>query len=249
MNADIENSEALSGPIKLSIGFTLVTKTQPLQDCWNELFCNDTLDSTKERVINLNGHLNDPVRAGEIIIFTTSEPESDDDHAELDVVITDASLRSKGLAELTNEQSELHYTYFEVLENKFVEYWNAGTPSDGFAAMGAVVGTIASGMERNLANVTSNLAKLDKLYLAYLSKTINKKGFIEQRQVLTGTLNKSLDNLTKKTLNIPIDLKLKDSLGLRSTKSLIHNASEILNKGSVEGWAFALLIPRNGSKK
>ncbi len=48
------------------------------------------------------------------------------------------------------------------------------------------------------------------------------------------TLNKSLDKLTKKTLNIPIDQNLKKSLGINSTKSLIHNAGEILENGSVE---------------
>ncbi len=227
------NADVLSGPIKFSIGFTQVTKTQPLEDCWNELFCNDTLDSTKERVINLNGHLNNPVRAGEIIILTTDEPENDDERAELDAIITDASLASKGLAELTDEQAELHHNYFEVFAAKFLEYLDKGTPADGFAIMGAGVGSVASGMQRHLEGVTSNISKLDKLYLAYLSKSINKKGFIEQRQILTGTLNKSLDNLTKKTLSIPTDLKLKDSLGLGSTKSLVHNASEMSNKGSV----------------
>ncbi len=233
VNADVVNSETLSGPIKFSIGFTQVTKTQTLEDCWGELFCNNTLDSTKERVMNLNSHLNNPVRAGEIIIFTTSEPENDDERAELETIITDASLASKGLAELTDEQAELHDNYFEVFAAKFLEYLDKGTPADGFAIMGAGVGSVASGMQRHLEGVTSNISKLDKLYLAYLSKSINKKGFIEQRQILTGTLNKSLDNLTKKTLNIPTDLKLKDSLGLGSTKSLVHNASEMSNKGSV----------------
>ena len=176
VNADVVNSETLSGPIKFSIGFTQVTKTQPLEDCWNELFCNDTLDSTKERVMKRNGHLNNPVRAGEIIIFTTSEPENDDERAELETIITDTSLASKGLAELTDEQAELHDNYFEVFAAKFLEYLDKGTPADGFAIMGAGVGSVASGMQRHLEGVTSNISKLDKLYLAYLSKSINKKG-------------------------------------------------------------------------
>jgi len=226
---DIDNS----GASKFTIGFTRVTKKQSQEDCWNELFCEDTLDSTKERIMNLNSHLNNPVRTGEIIILTTGEPESDDEHAELDTIMTDVTLASKELVKLTDEQEKLHDTYFEVLVAKLVEYMDAGLPRDGFAIMGAGVGSIADGMARHLQNVADNVSKLDALYISHMGKNINKKGFLAQRKPLMEVLNKSLDNLTKKVLSIPADLKLKKSLGL-STKSLIHNANEILEQGSVD---------------
>lgn len=212
------------------IAFTQVTKTQSLEDCWNELFCDDTPDSTKERVKNTNRHLNDPVRAGEIIILPTTDNKS----AELDILLEEATLASTGLAELTDEQAQLHHTYFEVLENTFVEYWNAGSPADGFAYMGATVGTIAPAMAEHLRGVSSTLSQLDKIFLDFMSKKMDKPSFIAQRKSVTDTLNKRLDNLTKKTLNIPIDQDFKKALGINSTKSLIHNAGEILENGSVE---------------
>ncbi|MGR6838830.1 hypothetical protein ACU5DF_06820 [Aliivibrio wodanis] len=46
-------------------------------------------------------------------------------------------------------------------------------------------------------------------------------------------IDKQLDKLTQKTLNIPVNKSIKKTLGVNSTKSLIHNADEILKEGSV----------------
>lgn len=215
------------------LGWMQADKTQTQEELFSGLYTEETLDKHKALIKKYNTHLNEPVRQGEMIIFLTMEPVEQKDINKLIVLKEECQVASEGLCQLTEEQLQVHQTYFEVIENKLIEYWNAGMPKDGFAYMGTAIGTVAPAMKKNLENVSSTLAKLDELYLKMLSKKLDRSSFTQQRQTLKEILDKQLDKLTQKTLNIPVNKSIKKTLGVNSTKSLIHNADEILKEGSV----------------
>ncbi|RYU47970.1 hypothetical protein ERW49_02625 [Aliivibrio finisterrensis] len=215
------------------LGWMQADKTQTQEELFSSLYTEETLDKHKALIKKYNTHLNEPVRQGEMIILLTMEPVEQKDINKLIVLKEECQVASEGLCKLTEEQLQVHQTYFEVIENKLIEYWNTGMPTDGFAYMGTAIGTVAPAMKKNLENVSSTLAKLDELYLKMLSKKLDRSSFTQQRQALKEILDKQLDKLTQKTLNIPVNKSIKKTLGVHSTKSLIHNADEILKEGSV----------------
>ncbi len=228
----IANLKELEEQIEFQLGFARVEESQSLTDYWEQEL-SGVSSKTKSLIQKHNQHLNDPLIPGEMVIFLTKEPSSEEEKNKLTSLKDNSIIASEELGKLSSDQMELHQAYFEVIENKFVEYWNTGKPSDSFAYMGTAVGTIAPGMQRNLENVSSSLKKMDRLYLDLLAKKIDRASFVRQRQGLKKILDKQLDKLTQQTLKIPVDQGLKESLGINSTKSLIHNADEILNTGSV----------------
>ncbi|MGR6832064.1 hypothetical protein [Aliivibrio wodanis] len=215
------------------LGWMQADKTQTQEELFSGLYTEETLDKHKALIKKYNTHLNEPVRQGEMIILLTMEPVKQEDINKLIVLKEECQVASEGLCQLTEEQLQVHQTYFEVIENKLIEYWNTGMPKDGFAYMGTAIGTVAPAMKKNLENVSSTLSKLDELYLKMLSKKLDRSSFTQQRQALKEILDKQLDKLTQKTLNIPVNKSIKKTLGVHSTKSLIHNADEILKEGSV----------------
>ncbi|WP_179000541.1 LysM peptidoglycan-binding domain-containing protein [Vibrio parahaemolyticus] len=228
----IANLKEVEEQIEFQLGFARVEESQSLSDYWEQAL-SGVSSKTKSLIQEHNQHLNDPLIPGEMVIFLTKEAPSEEDKAKLKSLKDNSVLASEELGKLSSDQIELHQAYFEVIENKLVEYWNTGKPSDSFAYMGAAVGTIAPAMQKNLENVSSSLKKMDRLYLDLLAKKIERSSFVRQRQGLKKILDKQLDKLTQRTLKIPVDQGLKTSLGIDSTKSLIHNADEILKAGSV----------------
>lgn len=228
----IANLKEIEEQIEFQLGFARVEESQSLSDYWEQAL-SGVSSKTKSLIQEHNQHLNDPLIPEEMVIFLTKEPSSEEDKAKLKSLKDNSVLVSEELGKLSSDQIELHQAYFEVIENKLVEYWNTGKPSDSFAYMGSAVGTIAPAMQKNLENVSSSLKKMDRLYLDLLAKKIDRSSFTRQRLGLKKILDKQLDKLTQRTLKIPIDQGLKESLGINSTKSLIHNADEILKTGSV----------------
>ncbi|EKO5152147.1 LysM peptidoglycan-binding domain-containing protein [Vibrio fluvialis] len=228
----IANLKEVEEQIEFQLGFVRVEESQSLSDYWDQAL-SGVSSKTKSLIQEHNQHLNEPLIPGEMVIFLTKEPSSEEDKAKLKSLKDNSVLASEELGKLSSDQIELHQAYFEVIENKLVEYWNTGKPSDSFAYMGSAVGTIAPAMQKNLENVSSSLKKMDRLYLDLLAKKIDRSSFTRQRLGLKKILDKQLDKLTQRTLKIPIDQGLKESLGINSTKSLIHNADEILKTGSV----------------
>ncbi|ELO4020027.1 LysM peptidoglycan-binding domain-containing protein [Vibrio fluvialis] len=228
----IANLKEVEEQIEFQLGFVRVEESQSLSDYWDQAL-SGVSSKTKSLIQEHNQHLNEPLIPGEMVIFLTKEPSSEEDKAKLKSLKDNSVLASEELGKLSADQIELHQAYFEVIENKLVEYWNTGKPSDSFAYMGSAVGTIAPAMQKNLENVSSSLKKMDRLYLDLLAKKIDRSSFTRQRLGLKKILDKQLDKLTQRTLKIPIDQGLKESLGINSTKSLIHNADEILKTGSV----------------
>lgn len=228
----IANLKEVEEQIEFQLGFVRVEESQSLSDYWDQAL-SGVSSKTKSLIQEHNQHLNEPLIPGEMVIFLTKEPSSEEDKAKLKSLKDNSVLASEELGKLSSDQIELHQAYFEVIENKLVEYWNTGKPSDSFAYMGSAVGTIAPAMQKNLENVSSSLKKMDRLYLDLLAKKIDRSSFTRQRLGLKKILDKQMDKLTQRTLKIPIDQGLKESLGINSTKSLIHNADEILKTGSV----------------
>lgn len=228
----IANLKEVEEQVEFQLGFARVEESQPLSDYWEQAL-SGVSSKTKSLIQEHNQYLNDPLIPGEMVIFLTKEPSSEEDKNKLKSLKDNSVLVSEELGKLSSDQIELHQAYFEVIENKLVEYWNTGKPSDSFAYMGSAVGTIAPAMQKNLENVSSSLKTMDRLYLDLLAKKIDRSSFTQQRLGLKKILDKQLDKLTQRTLKIPIDQGLKESLGIISTKSLIHNADEILKTGSV----------------
>ncbi|NMS52727.1 hypothetical protein HKB18_02695, partial [Vibrio parahaemolyticus] len=99
------------------------------------------------------------------------------------------------------------------------------------------VGATATLVEQNLTNITRVLEEINTLYVsqvAMASRTgsMNYGTFISQRSELLTKLDGSFAMLSKKSVQLPVYTQLKRNLKL-STKSVVHNADEILKKGYV----------------
>ncbi len=216
-----------------NLGWFQCEAETPQSTLFDDLLKDASNPELKAFLLKYNQHLNEPVRTGEIILLPTTEPVTEQDKQAIKDLQAEAEAASKELSELSDVQLQLHQNHFEVLDNKFVEYLQSGMPTDNLSYMGVAAGTIAPAMQKNLGNVSSSLQKVDALYLKLLAKKIDRQTFLNQRRELEQVLNKQLDKLSQKTLKIPIDEGIKKSLGIKSTKSLIHNADEILRQGTV----------------
>ncbi|WP_157371943.1 MIX and LysM peptidoglycan-binding domain-containing protein [Vibrio sp. MEBiC08052] len=233
VTADIPLVRITDEPVAFDLGFSMVEKRQSQASLWNDLLADETAPQVRSMLQQLNGHLNDPVRPGELVILASQEPQSDQAQQKLKVLQEEAKIASEAIGELSDEQAELNHRYFETLDCKVCEAFEQGAPSDAFAWSSAATGTLAPAMQKHLENVATTLQKLDGLYIRFLGKHIGRDAFIQQRQALTGLLDSQLDKLTQKTLSLPVNTGLKEKLGIHSTKSLIHHADEILEGGRV----------------
>lgn len=98
------------------------------------------------------------------------------------------------------------------------------------------LGVLSAAAGRQLGDVRSTLEKINVAYVDELSRTGNPNRFSPEfyakRQQLFGQLNHSLGRLTLSTVNIRNYDSIKTTLGL-STKSILHNASAITERGEV----------------
>jgi hypothetical protein len=95
---------------------------------------------------------------------------------------------------------------------------------------------LSASVGQRLSEVKKIIESIDKAYVTELAKSGGgsrlSPAFYAQRQQLFGQLDNAANRLTMSRLNIRQYQKIKHTLGL-STKSILHNANEIIDRGQV----------------
>jgi len=174
-----------------------------------------------------NEHLNETVLPGEIVIISNM-PRTDADRQRLETLREQARLASEGIQQLTPAEAMTVKRHLEVLDYVSLET----VASHQSTALGVL--SVAAG--RQLGDVKSRLQKINVAYVDELIRTGNPSRFSPEfyakRQQLFGQLDHSLGRLTLSTIKIRNYDSIKTTLGL-STKSILHNASAITERGEV----------------
>ncbi|EKF9281257.1 hypothetical protein O1B57_003543 [Vibrio cholerae] len=224
------------------LGWMQNTVTQPQAQLWANLFTVETSEEQKQFIKQCNAHLNNPVREGEIVIVPTTKPTSEQEKKALADLQEDAQAASTELAKLTDEQVATVNRHLELLDyyanQAFAKIKQDGLPSDYYAYASLGVGMATAGVEQRLKNISDVLLEINDLYasqVAMASRTggINYGPFVAERAELFKKLDGSFAGLSKRSVKLPIYTQVKRNLKL-STKSVIHNADEILKTGFVK---------------
>ncbi|EOX1770498.1 hypothetical protein ACPDPP_003020 [Vibrio cholerae] len=224
------------------LGWMQNTVTQPQAQLWTDLFTAETSEKQKQFIKQCNVHLNNPVREGEIVIVPTTKPTSEQEKKALADLQEDAQAASTELAKLTDEQVATVNRHLELLDyyanQAFAKIKQDGLPSDYYAYASLGVGMATAGVEQRLKNISDVLLEINDLYasqVAMASRTggINYGPFVAERAELFKKLDGSFAGLSKRSVKLPIYTQVKRNLKL-STKSVIHNADEILKTGFVK---------------
>ncbi|APF80599.1 hypothetical protein Q5N41_17770 [Vibrio cholerae] len=226
------------------LGWMQNTVTQPQAQLWADLFTVETSEEQMQFIKQCNAHLNNPVREGEIVIVPTTKPTTEQEKKALADLQEDAQAASTELAKLTDELVATVNRHLELLDyyanQAFAKIKQDGLPSDydyyAYASLG--VGMATAGVEQRLKNISDVLLEINDLYasqVAMASRTggINYGPFVAERAELFKKLDGSFAGLSKRSVKLPIYTQVKRNLKL-STKSVIHNADEILKTGFVK---------------
>ena len=174
-----------------------------------------------------NEHLNETVMPGEIVIVSNM-PRTDADRQRLEALREQARLASEGIQQLSPAEAMTVKRHLEVLD--YVSWETVASHQS------TALGVLSAAAGRQLGDVKSTLQKINVAYVDELSRTGNPNRFSPEfyakRQQLFGQLNHSLGRLTLSTVNIRNYDSIKTTLGL-STKSILHNASAITERGEV----------------
>lgn len=217
-------------------------KTQPQSALWRALFTEDTPEEKQMLIKQANTHLNEPVREGEIVVIPTAEPRTTKEKEALSALQEEAKAASTELSKLSDEVLTTVNRHFEVLDhfaNESLKQLEAdGLPSDYYAYASLGVGVASATVQQHLQNINNVLLEINDLYAAQVamaSKTggVNYGVFVAQRAELFKKLDGSFAGLSKRSIRLPLYTQVKRNLKL-STKSVIHNADEILESGFVK---------------
>lgn len=224
------------------LGWTQNSQTRPIEQVWEELFTAETTNTQKRYIKQCNVHLNNPVKQGEIIIVPTTEPTTPKDKQALAELKEETTAASEELGKLSDEHVSMVSRHLELLDHYANETLSTlaseGLPSDYYAYASLGVGMATAGVEQHLKNINGVLLEINDLYagqVAMASRTggVNYGEFISQRAELFKKLDGSFAGLSKGTVQLPMYTQVKRNLKL-STKSVIHNADEILKSGFVK---------------
>ena len=108
----ITNLKEVEEPIEYQLGFARGEESQPLNDYW-EQDLRGVSSKTKSLFQERNQHLNDPLILGEMVIFLTKEPSSEEGKAKLKSLKDNSVLASEELGNLNSDQIELHQALFD----------------------------------------------------------------------------------------------------------------------------------------
>ncbi|MCG9576409.1 hypothetical protein L1D14_09175 [Vibrio tubiashii] len=220
------------------LGWHQVTESGSVDLMWDELLTPETPKKTVWLLKKHNKHLNSYVNEGEIVVLLTTEPKTDEDKTLLENLKEEAKAASIELGKLLSNEVATLNRHFDVWSYKLDERITAdGLPTDYYAQVSTGVGATSALVEQNLKNIQSVLLEINSLYasqVAMASRTggINYGAFVSERAALFKKLDGSFAMLSKRSVQIPIYMQIKRNLKL-STKSVVHNADEILKSGFV----------------
>lgn len=221
------------------LGWMQSPATQSQDELWASLYTSETTEEQKQFVLSCNVHLNEPVRQGEIVVLPTTKPKTPEDKKQLSELIEQAKIASLELGKLLDDEVATLHRHFELFSHQLAErIATDGLPTDYYAQVSAGVGATATGVEQNLKNIQNVLLEINDLYasqVAMSSRTggVNYGTFTAERAALFKKLDGSFARLSSRSVQLPIYTQVKRNLKL-STKSVIHNADEILKNGYVK---------------
>ncbi|WP_244230873.1 hypothetical protein [Vibrio ouci] len=226
------------------LGWTQNSQTRPIEQVWEELFTAETTNTQKRYIKQCNVHLNNPVKQGEIIIVPTNEPTTTKDKQALAELKEEATAASEELGKLSDEHVSMVSRHLELLDhyaNQQPDIQEADTNAnipDLYAHASTGIGMATAAVQQHLNNINGVLLEINDLYagqVAMASRTggVNYGSFVSQRAELFKKLDGSFAALSKRTVQLPVYTQVKRNLKL-STKSVIHNADEILKSGFVK---------------
>lgn len=221
------------------LGWMQSPVTQPQSELWADVFTSETTEEQKQYILCSNLHLNEPVREGEIVLIPTAEPETQEEKDLFNHWIEQAKIASIELGKLLDEEVTTLNRHFELFSHQLEERIKSdGLPTDYYAQVATGVGATAALVEQKLNNIQGVLLEINDLYasqVAMASRTggMNYGIFTAERADLFKKLDGSFAMLSKRSVQLPIYTQIKRNLKL-STKSVIHNADEILKTGFVK---------------
>lgn len=221
------------------LGWLQSPVTQSQEALWASLFTAETKEEQKLYIKQCNVHLNEPVRQGEIVLLPTGEPKTSDDQRLFDEWLEQAKTASAELAKLADEEVATLNRHFDLFSHQLDErIRNDGLPTDYYAQVATGVGATSALVEQNLKNIQNVLLEINTLHVKHLETKrkvgyVNFDRFFEQRAALFKKLDGSFAMLSKRSVQLPIHTQVKRNLNL-SSRSMIHNADEILKKGFVK---------------
>lgn len=227
--------------VTFELGWMQSPVTQSQDELWESLFTSETTEEQKQTIKQCNVHLNDPVRQGEIVLLPTTKPQTSEEQSLLDKWLEEAKIASVELGKLLDEEVATLNRHFELFSHQLDERIRTdGLPTDFYAQVGTGVGATAALVEQNLKNIQNVLLEINNLYVsqvAMASRTggmgMNYGAFVADRAALFKKLDGSFAMLSKQSVQLPVYTQIKRNLKL-STKSVIHNADEILKTGFVK---------------
>ncbi|MBN3494371.1 hypothetical protein [Vibrio neptunius] len=221
------------------LGWMQSPVTQSQEALWASLFTADTKEEQKLYIKQCNTHLNEPVRQGEIVLLPTVEPKTPDDQRLFNEWLEQAKIASAELGKLADEEVATLNRHFDLFSHQLDErIRNDGLPTDYYAQVATGVGATSALVEQNLKNIQNVLLEINELHVKHLETKrkvgyVNNNRFFEQRSALFKKLDGSFARLSKRSVHLPIHTQVKRNLNL-SSRSMIHNADEILKTGFVK---------------
>lgn len=174
-----------------------------------------------------NEHLEATVLPGEIVIICNM-PHTPEDKRRLSALKEQARLASEGIQQLTHEEATTIKRHLAVFDYVSIE--------DIASAQGAALGVLSASIKNRLHGLKDVLSRVNSAYLEELTHNPSANRFSQDfymaRQQLFQELDSAANRITMSSINIPQHSRIKHTLGL-STKSILHNASEILDQGQV----------------
>jgi len=213
--------------------------TQSQDELWGSLFTPQTKEEQKQYIKRCNLHLNEPVREGEIVLLPTIEPTTQEERDLLSEWTEQAKIASKELGKLLDEEVATLNRHFELFSYQLEERIESdGLPVGFYAQVAVGVGATSVIVEQNLKNIQNALLEINGLYVQHVETKqkvgyANNQRFFDQRAALFKKLDGSFAMLSKRSVQLPIYKQIKRNLNL-STKSVVHNADEILKTGFVK---------------
>lgn len=212
---------------QFDLAFYWNDEVQSLEAIYTELYGSEMHFARRSLFDRNNEHLAKTVLPGEIVVVS-SMPRTNEDREQLSKLKAEARLASEGIQQLTPEEATTVKRHLEVFDYVSAE-GIASTQSAALGVLSASIGQRLGEVEKILGNI--NTAYVNELGKSGSSSRLSP-AFYAQRQQLFGQLDNAANRLTMSRLNIRQYNKIKHTLGL-STKSVLHNANEILDRGQV----------------
>jgi len=212
-------------PAEFDIAFYWNDKAQTRNAIYTEIYGPQLHFAHQSIFARNNDHLGETVLPGEIVIISNL-PRTPEDKEVLGLLKDQARQASEGLQQLGVEEATAIKRHILTLDYVSVENL-ANTQSAALGVLSAVAG-------HQVNEVKEILEKLDAAYINELAsnKPHFSSSFYTERQRLFAQLDNVAARLITSRLNVRQYNKVKHTLGL-STKSILHNANEILSTGQV----------------